>query len=340
MARSGRGTYTDGVYRPQRAKGSKKGKVELFRNRSVGLVDRLRRITEQNRDNFDSTVEGDIRNRCNEMDKIGCDGGDKQRAHIQFNKGRPPVDREERRGVKRNLFGDRKERSSVNRKLMDKLKIKKKSLRKRQAKHLYHKQPPDCFNKNVVSKIPSMNVATTSPFFPILKDSPRNFMESGSKFSSSQSSFSTFHAPSKRFSPNPVFLPFSTFPASSSIFTLEASSPARLNFDLSNHAGLCSTASELPFPDTTMQSFVQEDLSDFLPTSQVQFPDSSSVDKISSFTFLPTSSHFPSLSSLTDSEESSQWWNGGGGERDSPIREVVPRIMWGEGVGEMSMFGY
>merc|ERR1719318_2139919 len=55
---------------------------------------------------------------------------------FQFNKGRPAVDKRERRGVKRNLFGEGERRSSVNRRLRNQLKKKKQSLKSRQSKHL------------------------------------------------------------------------------------------------------------------------------------------------------------------------------------------------------------
>ena len=54
----------------------------------------------------------------------------------EFNKGRPAVDKGQRRGVKRNLFGEGERRSSVNRRLRDQLKMKKQSLKSRQSKHL------------------------------------------------------------------------------------------------------------------------------------------------------------------------------------------------------------
>ena len=67
---------------------------------------------------------------------------------FQFNKGRPAVDKRERRGVKRNLFGEGERRSSVNRRLRDQLKMKKQSIKSRhlthldkKSSHVQHKHP-------------------------------------------------------------------------------------------------------------------------------------------------------------------------------------------------------
>ena len=120
MGRPRNDFIASGAYRPQRPKARRKQRRQIFCNSAV-LVDRVREMMEQSREEETG------------MGRIYEDGRDgmkmvykKEAKTFQFNKGRPIVDREERRMVKKNLFGEEGSRSSVNAKLRKNLMVKKK----------------------------------------------------------------------------------------------------------------------------------------------------------------------------------------------------------------------
>jgi len=125
MEKSGRG-FIAGTYRPQMSKRRKRGQRRIVNNCGA-MVEQVRQVLKKTRD--------EEMNRSND-DALKVD----QHTHtvfqsskvetFQFNRGRPAVDKQEKRRVKRNLFGEKEggggRRSSVNRKLRAQLKAKKK----------------------------------------------------------------------------------------------------------------------------------------------------------------------------------------------------------------------
>ena len=134
MGRFRKGFFRDDTYHPLRSKARKK--CRRFVSSSTDLVDRVREMVEQCREQDDRQETM--------MEKTKKFEGET----FQFNKGRPAVDKRERRGVKRNLFGEGERRSSVNRRLRDQLKMKKQSIKSRhlthldkKSSHVQHKHP-------------------------------------------------------------------------------------------------------------------------------------------------------------------------------------------------------
>ena len=107
-------------------------KSRKFVSSSAGIVDRVREMVEQSREeergqeDREETMVG-RETKYAKTDEVET---------FEFNKGRPAVDKRERRGVKRNLFGEGERRSSVNRRLRDQLKMKKQSLKRERGRLL------------------------------------------------------------------------------------------------------------------------------------------------------------------------------------------------------------
>jgi len=124
MGKTSKGFIT-GIYRPQMPKrngGNRRHRTTAKNN--VVMVDKVKEMVKNCRTEkmILSNTPRDVQQRI--LSKV---------ENYQFNKGRPSIDKQERRMVKRNLFGvEEKEndrRSSVNRKLRAKLKAKKKLFR-------------------------------------------------------------------------------------------------------------------------------------------------------------------------------------------------------------------
>jgi len=361
MGRSSKGFFRDDTYRPQRPKAKRKNRN--FVSSSTGLVDRVREMVMQCREEERRHEDREETKMLKETKYVVKTN---EADTFQFNKGRPAVDKMERRGVKRNLFGEGERRSSVNRRLRDQLKRKKQSLKSRQSKHLakrssqvQHKVPVIIESVSSSWKISDQfldeHLPTITGPSPYLPPCPGFSPHLEHPPSSSMLLFSPGLPPVPRYSQDQdPSHPWPGLPTSYSAERLLApwrgSSACSSKSPVASFTNLaqslfaddppvCSAStrfSSCPVSSTSSSSILSY-YGSHLETVQQQQSISAnfSFQEIQNFSS-PANPYFspspvttsPTLFSLN---MSSCWPRRDGWESASPLRQGVPRIMWGEG---------
>jgi len=336
MGKHGRGFMRAEMYRPQRSKGRKCRNNKLLSGGAL-LLGKLNEMVR-------SRGEG----ATNHYEKSGTEWRRGQLRNpletFQFNKGRPVVDTQEKRRVRRNLFGDGEKKSSVNRRLREKMRAKRKLFKSKQQhgkKPVSQSQVTDRVSSWVFSHHPEQNCTAdnqshqlpppindlfsveeeysgSSPAWMPLSPTIVPGIDAGSSEDQEpyppsflQLSLSTVGLPVKTEGSTPCF-PYPTqnyrmdgLCSSQHPFSFNMASPLNQHQHLGSFPLDESFSSNFSFQDNKLLSCSNYNLEN-IASSSGNYMDSSA---------LPWSSSMP---------EMDVWKN------ESSVRQVMPRVMWGE----------